>query len=327
MTSVREAPLADRDFQARYFDAFLAALEEVGMPRGTSQRMAFWPSVAIDVTPDVIFEQTPGPVAEASAPRGRDHGRPAPMTIRLADLPRCFQGITPAIVATCSKSGEPNVTYASHVTFVSEGKVALSRQFFNKDGPERGREPARHGAALRPSPSRRLRSSSSVSITPRRAAPCSTPWRCASRSTSRRTPGMRGVFLLAADVYDVVSARKIERLRGRSGASINEPAGMRGELRALQVLSSRLNQARSLDDLLSSLGSTVTTPDSPTRWCSCPIGPVREALHRGQHGLRQIQRQLRGGGGRRPHWRRGSADLPLHGHQSRAPLRAPCATR
>lgn len=78
VTSVREAPLADRDLQARYFDAFLAALEEVGMPRGTSQRMAFWPSVAIDVTPDVIFEQTPGPVAGRPLPEGATMDGPRP---------------------------------------------------------------------------------------------------------------------------------------------------------------------------------------------------------------------------------------------------------
>lgn len=174
------------------------------------------------------------------------------MTIRLADLPRCFQGITPAIVATCSKSGEPNVTYASHVTFVSEGKVALSRQFFNKTAQNVTENPRvmvqLYDSLTLDAYELELRFDHSET-----SGPLFDAMAVRIQVIATHT-GMRGVFrLLAADVYDVVSARKIDGFVVGPVPSINEPAGMRGELRALQVLSSRLNQARSLDDLLSSL--------------------------------------------------------------------------
>lgn len=174
------------------------------------------------------------------------------MTLRLADLPRCFQGITPAIVATCSKSGEPNVTYASHVTFVGDGQVALSRQFFNKTAQNVLENPRvmvqLYDSLTLDAYELELRFAHSET-----SGPLFDAMAVRIQVIATHT-GMRGVFrLLAADVYDVVAARRIEGFVVGPAPRINAPAGMRGELRALQVLSSRLNQARSLDDLLGSL--------------------------------------------------------------------------
>jgi len=48
------------------------------------------------------------------------------------DMLPAFQGVIPPTVATASANGVPNVTYISHVHYIDEDHVAISRQFFNK---------------------------------------------------------------------------------------------------------------------------------------------------------------------------------------------------
>ena len=54
------------------------------------------------------------------------------MTIALADIARCFEGEVPALLATCSPQGEPNLAHMSRVYLVDEQHVAISNQFFTK---------------------------------------------------------------------------------------------------------------------------------------------------------------------------------------------------
>lgn len=53
-------------------------------------------------------------------------------TVRLDDMPSCFEGIIPAAITTVANDGTPNITYLSVVHRVDAERVALSRQFFNK---------------------------------------------------------------------------------------------------------------------------------------------------------------------------------------------------
>ncbi len=52
--------------------------------------------------------------------------------VDLAEVRPCLEGVIPAMVATTSADGTPNVAYISQVYYVDEGHVALSFQFFNK---------------------------------------------------------------------------------------------------------------------------------------------------------------------------------------------------
>jgi predicted pyridoxine 5'-phosphate oxidase superfamily flavin-nucleotide-binding protein len=52
--------------------------------------------------------------------------------IPLSTIGACFEGIIPAVIATASADGTPNVTHLSRVHLVDDDHVALSNQFFSK---------------------------------------------------------------------------------------------------------------------------------------------------------------------------------------------------
>ncbi len=52
--------------------------------------------------------------------------------ITMRDLRRCFDGRVPAVIATASAAGVPNITYLSAVHAVDDERVALSNQFMSK---------------------------------------------------------------------------------------------------------------------------------------------------------------------------------------------------
>lgn len=59
----REPTAEEIEIQRRYRERFADALAAVGMPRATTMRLTIQPSVALDLTIEAIFQQTPGPTA------------------------------------------------------------------------------------------------------------------------------------------------------------------------------------------------------------------------------------------------------------------------
>ncbi len=62
-TGVRPSTDADRLVQERYRAGYAEQLQVVGVRRAVSSRLAYWPSVAVDVAIGDVFVQTPGPGA------------------------------------------------------------------------------------------------------------------------------------------------------------------------------------------------------------------------------------------------------------------------
>jgi predicted pyridoxine 5'-phosphate oxidase superfamily flavin-nucleotide-binding protein len=52
--------------------------------------------------------------------------------LKASDIRGCFEGVIPAVIATASRDGCPNVTPLSRVFYVDDDHVALSNQFFSK---------------------------------------------------------------------------------------------------------------------------------------------------------------------------------------------------
>lgn len=181
------------------------------------------------------------------------------MTLPLSSISRCFEGVIPATVATCSADGTPNIAEISQVHYLDERHVALSRQFFNKTARNLQENPQASATLWDPlSYDRyelRLRFVRSETSGPLFDTMATRIQAIASHT------GMAGVFrLLAADVFEVLQVVHESSLQPeRAGAKVtsallppreDQPASIRSELWALQRLSARINQAGGLAELL-----------------------------------------------------------------------------
>lgn len=61
--AVRDGTASDRDLQSVHRAALTEQFASVGIPRGLTRRIGWWPSVAVDIELQEIFAQTPGPRA------------------------------------------------------------------------------------------------------------------------------------------------------------------------------------------------------------------------------------------------------------------------
>lgn len=182
--------------------------------------------------------------------------------ISLSRLGNCLQGLIPAGLATCSKDGDPNVTYLSYVEYVGPKRVALSCQFFNKTRQNVRENPYASVVLYDPATfdaySLRLRFDHAETEGPLFESMSMRIEAIASHT------GMKGVFkLLSADVYEVLSIEAVEGFLlppspdDAPWEDAPESRAAWGELRGIQMLSDRINRAQSLEGLLDAVLATM----------------------------------------------------------------------
>jgi adenylate cyclase len=162
----------------------------------------------------------------------------------LLDLVLCFEGAVPAVIATASADGTPNITYLSRVRLVDAERIALSNQFFSKTARNLAENPRASLIVVDPGTHDQYRLSLVYERTERRG-PVFDQLRTDLEAIAA-LQGMEGVFKLrAADIYRVVD---IEQLGSPQGL----PPGMHAAPAAqLAELTGRLGRCADLDTLLS----------------------------------------------------------------------------
>ncbi|MDB5221322.1 MAG: putative sensor protein [Myxococcaceae bacterium] len=175
--------------------------------------------------------------------------------MKVSDLARrCFQGVMPAVIATCDDDGIPNVTYLSHVHYLDATHIALSCQFFNK---------TKKNVLANRYASIELYDPQTIEMYRMRVRYDHAETSGALfHDMSRRIDaiashtGMTGIFkLLSADVYEVL---EVEQVQGfieplPPDAVLDDPPAYRSEVTGLQLVSQRTSKATDLDDLLSTV--------------------------------------------------------------------------
>lgn len=63
LVTLRSTDASDRERQVRYLRDFTEACAKIGLSPSLMGRLAFWPSIAVEMEVDELFAQTPGPQA------------------------------------------------------------------------------------------------------------------------------------------------------------------------------------------------------------------------------------------------------------------------
>ena len=184
----------------------------------------------------------------------------------------CLDGAIPAILATCSAEGEPNVAYLSQVEYVDDAHVALSYQFFNRTRQNVLAHPVARLIATHPRTGARhrlllhyLRTETGGALFERMKAKLA--------GIASHT-GMSGVFrLLGSDVYRVLS---IERVPGPALAA---PAPRRSPLAVLRACSESLNAYTELDELLAGALAVFERELDVRHWLLLMLDEAGERLY------------------------------------------------
>lgn len=171
--------------------------------------------------------------------------------VRLEQLVRCFEGITPCAIATAAPDGTPNITYLSQVQYIDSTHIALSRQFFNKTQQNLLKNPRASLQFYDPLTFHAYHALIRFDHS-ETSGPLFDAMSARIQVIATHT-GMAGVFrLIGADVCEVLSVERVEEflIPGAETVRLSHVPGVMTELRGLQLVSDQINRARDLDDLL-----------------------------------------------------------------------------
>ena len=128
--------------------------------------------------------------------------------LTLGDIAACFEGIVPAVIATASADGVPNVTHLSKVHMLDDERVVLSNQFFSKTTRNLAENPRACVVVVDPSTYDSYRLVVQYERTERRG-PVFERLRRDVDAVAALT-GMEGVFKLrSADIYRVLELEPV----------------------------------------------------------------------------------------------------------------------
>ena len=165
------------------------------------------------------------------------------MAIALNAIRECFEGALPAIIATASADGMPNVAYSSQVQFVDDEHVALSYQFFNKTHKNILCNPRATLTVIHPDTVQQYRLALHYLHT-ESSGPLFESMKAKLAGIASHT-GMSGVFrLLGADVFRVLAIEAVE------GETLPPKAQRCNLLAALRKWSERVACCDDLEQLL-----------------------------------------------------------------------------
>lgn len=167
----------------------------------------------------------------------------------LADLAPCFEGAIPAVIATASADGVPNVTYLSKVRVVDSERVALSNQFFSKTAKNLVENPRASILLIDPRSYDQYRLTLQYERTDRRG-PVFDRLRV-DVDVAAALEGMQDVYRLrAADIYRIVDIEPLPS--GKPPPARPLPSGVGDGMDAGRIaeLSTRLGRCPDLDTVV-----------------------------------------------------------------------------
>lgn len=170
------------------------------------------------------------------------------MSLSLSQIPFCFEGLAPSVIATCSATGVPNASYLSHVYCIDDKHVATSFQFFNKTRANLMENPYAVIKVMNPGnlqsyhlKVKYLRSEDHGPVFEQMAI---------KLDVIASYEGMGTLFKLkAADIYEVLSVEQLEAGTTFQPDPSRLEAVNQSDLELLRVISDKMSQQGSLEDL------------------------------------------------------------------------------